>query len=419
MNDISEAGEVINNDLDHSKQASKNTQYEEFTIWTLFNQLIRRRFPVSLDDYEALRIAMRAGFGWQSRQDLRELCCALWAKSQQERATLLALFDQLPLPDWKLPDEASSKTSDPTLPDVSNQAEKEKASAATEEAMEEESFSISISQFTTLPRISLANVQTPKRPIILTPQFPLTHREVAQAFRRLRIPEREGPLVELDIEATIDQRSRKGIASPIVLRARRRNRARLLMFVDRQGSMTPYHRFVANVCNAIEQSGRLEKIKRYYFHNVPVESADIQILEQLSGQLFPEIDSILPEIKPLFEGNVALDPELLFPVLLSHVFTNDAHDASVILISDAGAARGRRSTERLLNTVAFLKALRHYSRCVVWLNPLPQKYWHKSTAAQIARHIPMFPLDRPGMYRAVDVLRGHSYSVAKEIQLNN
>jgi hypothetical protein len=68
-------------------------------------------------------------------------------------------------------------------------------------------------------------------------------------------------------------------------------------------------------------------------------------------------------------------------------------------------------------TVAFLKALRIYTSTVIWLNPLPPKedkpcdYLAHTTAAQIARHVPMFPLNRWGLHQAVNVLRGQVYSV--------
>ena len=86
-----------------------------------------------------------------------------------------------------------------------------------------------------------------------------------------------------------------------------------------------------------------------------------------------------------------------------------------MLLSDAGAARGHYDLLRLLDTVAFFKAVRAYSTQYVWLNPLPRRYWLRSTAAQIARHIPMFPMDRTGMYHAVNVLRGHTYRIERPI----
>ncbi len=86
-----------------------------------------------------------------------------------------------------------------------------------------------------------------------------------------------------------------------------------------------------------------------------------------------------------------------------------------MLIGDAGAARGRYNVIRLLNTVAFVKALRAYTTRYVWLNPLPSTRWTTSTAAQIARHVPMLPMDQLGMYQAVNILRGHAYVLERAL----
>jgi len=54
----------------------------------------------------------------------------------------------------------------------------------------------------------------------------------------------------------------------------------------------------------------------------------------------------------------------------------------------------------------FVKGLRSEVRSVTWLNPVPQPLWKGSNAELLARHIPMFPLDRMGLEQAVNVLRG-------------
>jgi uncharacterized protein len=259
--------------------------------------------------------------------------------------------------------------------------------------------------------------QLAHRPFVFVPQFPITYREVAQAWRRLRRPLREGPRTELDIEATIANRCRSGITSAVVLRPRRRNRVRALVLVDRQGSMAPFHRLSEEVCSAIEQAGRLEQLAFYYFHDVPAEGADESVLAPLADSLFPTLDAVLPHVQPLVEGYLYDDPELLSLQPLGDILRKEAAGANVVLLSDAGAARGRYDLLRLLDTVAFLKALRTYTDHYVWLNPLPRRYWETpaTTAAQIARHVPMFPLDREGLYRAVNVLRGQPYMIERPL----
>lgn len=409
---------------------------EETFLWVLFEQLRRRRFPLGPDDYYALRQALRAGFGWSSRQALRDLCCALWAKSRQEQEILIALFDHLELPDWGLPQQAvSHSASTNEVPGAESRLREtviQKISRFVSSRIGPY-FVIRIQQLKHLwaarksepapstlvyrgvPPIRLGNVELPKASFIFVPQFPIGYRDVAQAWRRLRRPVRSGPRSELDVEATVDRRCRLGVASAMVLVPRRRNTARLLLLVDRQGSMAPFHRFVESVCVAIQQSGKLENAALYYFHDKPAEGADKGVLESIAGELFPTLDSVLHQVTPLTKGYIYRDPELLFPLPLVDVLEEHACGSAVVLISDAGAARGRYDVVRLLDTVAFFKALRVYTAQYVWLNPLPRKYWGNNTASQIARHLPMFPLDREGSHRAVNVLRGQPYLIERPI----
>jgi uncharacterized protein len=379
-------------------------------VWDLFQKLRRRGFAIGVEDYEALQQSLRAGFGWSSQQAFLSLCTALWAKSRQEGEVLAALFEQLaPEGDrwvYSLPKEdlASSEEPPPEDKSVSSKPEVAKRSVEPKTASQ-----------TRLPPISLANVRISERPFVFVPQFPLTYREVAQTWRRLKRPIRRGAATELDLAATIAQRCQLGVVTNVVMRPRTSNVARLLLLVDRQGSMAPFHRFCDEVCRAITEAGRLGETAIYYFHNVPAEGADDRVLEPLVGQLFPVLDPILREIEPLQDGYVYTDRDLLMPKSLPEVLEADGRGASIVILSDAGCARKQYRVSRLLDTITCLKAIRTYSPDCVWLNPLPKQYWHNNTAGQIARHIPMFPLDREGMEQAVNVLRGHPHIIEKPI----
>ena len=149
----------------------------------------------------------------------------------------------------------------------------------------------------------------------------------------------------------------------------------------------------------------------YYFHDVPAEGSDEAVLAPLAQKLFPTLDEILAEIAPLETGFLYTEAELTQTIPLTDVLADYAHQATVVVISDAGAARQRYDVMRLLDTIAFMKALQHYTPHAVWLNPLPATRWANSTAAQIARHVPMVPLDEWGLYQAVNILRGLPSSV--------
>ncbi len=250
-----------------------------------------------------------------------------------------------------------------------------------------------------LPPIFIDREDLPESHFVLVPQFPLSYREVAQAWRRMRQPVRQGPPVELDIEATIHRRCQQGTISEVVLMPRRTNTARLLLLIDCQGSMTPFFHLVEEVVAAIQESGKLERAVSYYFHDVPVEGTNKDVLAPLSDQLYPVLDDVLHDIEPSTEGFLFDNAELLVPQGVNEVLEAHAGGTAVVLISDAGAAKKQYDIYRLLDTVAFLKAVKKHTTQYIWLNPLPQTRWKNSTAAQIARHVPMFPLDRPACIR--------------------
>jgi uncharacterized protein with von Willebrand factor type A (vWA) domain len=250
------------------------------------------------------------------------------------------------------------------------------------------------------------------RRLVLVPRYPVSERAVAQAWRRLRRPVRTGPAGELDVAATVARRSRTGVVSPPVLVPRRRNSARLLLLVDVGGSMRPYQDLAEHVCGAIRRAGRLDRLDVAYFHNLPAPSADRMLLDELPDPFGRRVDQILRRIRHLDDGRVYADPRLREPGSLATLLDGlDGHTAAAV-VSDAGAARGHFDSVRLIDSIALLKAVRNRCGTPVWLNPAPQERWARTTAEQIRRHVPMYPLARKdGLDQAVGVLRGRPATV--------
>jgi uncharacterized protein len=305
-------------------------------IWDLFQKLRRRGFAIGVEDYQALQQSLHAGFGWGSRQSFLRLCTSLWAKSRQERDVLTALFEQLaPAGDrwtYSLPKQDPARSEITKSASESKSIESDKPAAESDPESEVEPLPKTASQ-TRLPPINIENVRISERPFVFVPQFPLTYREVAQTWRRLKRPIRRGAATELDLAATIAQRCQLGVVTNVVMRPKTMNVARLLLLVDRQGSMAPFHRFCDEVCRAIQEAGRLGETAIYYFHNVPAEGADERVLEPLIGQLFPVLDPILQKIEPLQDGYVYIDRDLLIPKSLPEELRSRS---SATLVAPAG-----------------------------------------------------------------------------------
>jgi hypothetical protein len=129
----------------------------------------------------------------------------------------------------------------------------------------------------------------------------------------------------------------------------------------------------------------------------------------------PDLDDVLGMIGPLRGGRVYDDPSLTEPRALDGILSSVTSATAVLVISDAGAARRQFDITRLLDSVALIKALRTGSAGVAWLNPVPRDRWSRTTAGQMARYVPMFALNRPGLYQAVDVLRGRPVAVERPV----
>ncbi|HEY3907492.1 MAG TPA: VWA domain-containing protein [Streptosporangiaceae bacterium] len=386
-------------------------------LWEIAHQLRRRGFPMGIEDYDALRSALTAGFGLDSDERLRELCVTLWAKSAEEAEIVRAAFSRVELDDWRATpaveadvdragaglDPAGAISAHPTArPGSASRPVLAPAGASLQASLAPELVS------------SPPSTGEVDRSLVLVPQFPLTDREVAQAWRRLRRPLRIGPAVEIDVAATIERRSRSGVVTPPVLTPRRRNTAKLLLLIDRYGSMTPFHSYVGHVVRAIRNAGRLDNVREVYFHDLPA-AGDRSVLDQLTDPFRPDLDQVLSLISPLDDGRVYDDPELTTPRDLDSVLAEVGPTTAAVVISDAGAARQRLDTDRLLDTIALLKALTSQLSTVTWLNPARPAHWTGSTAGLVGRHIPMFPLTREGLGGAVDVLRGRPALVERPL----
>ncbi|MBN3995195.1 MAG: VWA domain-containing protein [Nostoc sp. NMS2] len=212
-------------------------------------------------------------------------------------------------------------------------------------------------------------------PLIVN-DLPVTHRQMKQGWRYLRQFSREGPPIELDMEATIQQVAQYGVLLNPVLVPRRTNRIELLLLIDQDGSMVPFHHLSQELADTALRGGRFSRVRVYYFHNCPDEY--------------------------LYRDRYHLEAESIDDCL-----SNLPKTRTVCLIfSDAGAARGGFSSRRRRLTKFFLKELRQYVRYTTWLNPVPRDRWETTTAHDIAALVPMFEVNRQEFYRAINVLRG-------------
>jgi uncharacterized protein with von Willebrand factor type A (vWA) domain len=205
--------------------------------------------------------------------------------------------------------------------------------------------------------------------------FPVTRRQMKQSWRFLRHRLRSGIATQVDITATVKQVGQQGFFLKPVLMPRRINLTELLILIDHGGSMAPFQDLSARLVETTRQGGRLGKVQVLYFRNCPTDI------------LFRDVN--LQTAEPLVTVLTQLH----------------SRRTMVLIVSDAGAARGTFNLNRIDQTEEFLIQLRQQVSSIAWLNPTPRKRWLGTTAAEIAYAIPMFEMSRSGLNQAIHTLQ--------------
>ncbi|VAW43280.1 hypothetical protein MNBD_CHLOROFLEXI01-351 [hydrothermal vent metagenome] len=395
-------------------------------ITDLFDRLRRQTgWVLGVAEFLQLLQALQTGLGQEALTDravLKELCQLLWAKSPLDQAILAHQFDQIisqsaaaptdeetveeaseQLPDDPIepepePDDIEAQpkpTIEPAADEVEPIPEREVAKETAEQMMDSAPNRV----FDTQDR-KLAY----QRFLLSTDYLPVTRRQLKQSWRYLRRQVRQGPPAEIDIPATVRRISEDGFFLTPAMRPRRTNKAALLLLIDQNGSMAPFHLLSRRLKETIESAGNLGQLGIYYFHDCPAVLRD--------GRIYTDLYR---------EHTVTSHPQGLYARPISKILAEfDLNYSSVLIFSDAGAARGNWDDERIEATYIFLHQLHTLGvKNVVWLNPMPEDRWEatrlqalnllekfENSATAIADFVPMMSMERDGLYRAIDGLRG-------------
>jgi uncharacterized protein with von Willebrand factor type A (vWA) domain len=365
---------------------------DELPLLEIFNSLRQRHgLPLGVDEYLVVVRSLQAGFGVESRQELEQLCCTLWAKSNDESRLIRRLFEQM----WKQIDATPShflqgsyrrETAIHPITDVdviiTTKSDHSSESTSSSELEEPPSLTLEMDepvQVVQAVRHSRRDSEL-KRPrySLLTEYFPVTKRQMKQSWRYLRRPVREGVATELDVQATVEKMGREGFLLEPVLVPPRTNRTDLVLMIDQEGSMVPFQALSRQLVETAERGGRLRQTRVFYFHDYA-------------------------------EEYLYRHPALLNAQPIDEVLVEVGERAVVLIVSDAGAARGNFDLERVKWTQKWIEQLQQSVQYVAWLNPMPRESWQHTTAGEIKRFVPMFEMSRQGMNRAISVLRGRYF----------
>ena len=340
----------------------------------LFVRLHRSGFNLGIAEVMALRDAVAGGWGAGDPDDLAAVARLLWCSSRQEQAEFdlqwQSLSAYLAEHDQQAPPPA------PTL-----EPPERKVSPGGEEPPPAPARPASPPPAERHPELAPLPVRAPFVPAPVSGEdaiqtyWPLARREMIYAWRYLRRPVADGPRDVLDVAATVERSARQGFYLAPVYHRRLRNHAHLLLLVDQGGSMMPVQRFTRMLVETAQSEGDLHAVEVYYFYNI-------------------------------FTDTLYQDPHRTLPVALDTALATCDGETSVLFVSDAGAARGRRDRDRIRLTARAVGEIKRRTGLVAWLNPMPRARWSDSSAQVIAGLAPMFPMNADGLSNAIDHLRG-------------
>jgi len=212
----------------------------------------------------------------------------------------------------------------------------------------------------------------------------LNTRNIKIALRRLRRFAREGVPEELDLDATIDRTAKNAGWLDLHLVPERRNRVKVLLFLDVGGSMDPH----VEVCEELFSAAKSEfrHLEHFYFHNCVYDHVWRDNARRRNERVdtYDILHKYGPDWRLIFVGDAAMSPYELSESGGSVEYTND--EAGMVWL------------QRLVD------AYRH----AIWLNPEPERSWGYTRSTQMVLGIlgpRMFPLTLEGINRGIALLR--------------
>jgi uncharacterized protein with von Willebrand factor type A (vWA) domain len=212
----------------------------------------------------------------------------------------------------------------------------------------------------------------------------LNTRNLKVALRKLRKFAREGVPEELDLEGTIEGTAKNAGWLDLHMVPERRNRVKVLLFLDVGGSMDPHVRVCEELFSAAKSEFR--HLEYFYFHNC-IYDFIWRDNSRRSFERLPTQDILHkygPDWKLVVVGDAAMSPYELTQAGGSVEYSN----------GEPG--------------IVWLRRLFTHFRRVAWWNPEPERAWEYTRSTQLvldALGPRMFPLTLTGVANGIDALR--------------
>ncbi len=187
--------------------------------------------------------------------------------------------------------------------------------------------------------------------------LPVSPRFLEQTFRSLRYKAKGRGKKTIDFEGTINQIAAQGYFTNWAYKKTDTFITQWTLFLDHEGSMIAFEDLLKAIPIAAFEGSMINKGEIYFYKNYPV--------------------------------NFLYTNEQHTKSITFNEFANGPQQ-NILIISDAGAARGWYNQDRVLKTYTMLYKLRKHR--IAWLNPMPKNRWANTSAASIANFVNMFEL---------------------------
>ncbi len=200
-------------------------------------------------------------------------------------------------------------------------------------------------------------------------------RNLKVALRRLRRFAREGLADELDLDATIAGTARRGWLD-VAMRPERRNRVKLLLFLDVGGSMDPFVEQVEELFSAA--TAEFRQLEFFYFHNCIYEGVWRDNRRRFAERIATTdlLRTYGADYRLVVVGDAAMSPYEIVQPGGSVEHNNE----------EAGAV--------------WLQRMTAHWRSAAWINPVPQPQWDWTHSTRLVRDLfadRMYPLTLAGL----------------------
>jgi len=345
---------------------------------------------IDLKSYLTLLETMQRGYMLVSKEGLSLLCEKLWIKPYHRNSDILnseilkalvagALGESLQsekLPDINPDSQATSKKPDRKKRKSANDKVVPKQEAPPppsdyekEISKQQGSLSISIKAVdVNTDELKNVSLEEPK-PGFLDKSFlvkgvylPVSLRRIEQSIRLYRQKIKGIGKWEIDWPRTVQEISKTRHFTGFVMQESDLFSTHFTVLVDDSASMAAFSSYSDNIASLISKSSLTQNDiydydDIYYFSNWP----DDHLYNDRTQATSVPLNKFLYKLK-----------------------------RSILIISDAGAARGSVNKERIKATLRFLRKIRKYQ--IAWLNPMPRIRWKNTSAEMIAQFVDMFDI---------------------------